>query len=94
MASPSGFWQEKEYVACMGQEQKPFSGRVVRIEPDGFGIVEFGKKVGANTHGVFSTTISSTLPFRDMKPGVHVSGLAEVSDRDLAAVKTIELDKV
>jgi hypothetical protein len=82
----------EEYIACMEQEQKPFSGTVVRIEPDGFGIVEFDKKVGANTHGVFSTTISSTLPFRDMKPGVHVSGLAEVSDRDLAAVKTIELD--
>jgi hypothetical protein len=76
----------------MEHEQKPFSGKVVRIEPDGFGIVEFDEKVGANTHGVFSTTISSTLPFRGMKPGSHVSGLAEVSDRDLAAVKTIELD--
>jgi len=76
----------------MENEQKPFSGTVVRIEPDGFGIVEFDEKVGANTHGVFSTIISSTLPFRDMKPGAHVSGLAEVSDRDLAAVKTIEID--
>lgn len=76
----------------MEHEQKPFSGTVVRIEPDGFGIVEFDEKVGANTHGVFSTIISSTLPFRDMKPGAHVSGLAEVSDRDLAAVKTIEID--
>ena len=86
------FWQVREYVNYMGQEQKPFSGTVVRVEPDGFGIVEFDKMVGANTHGVFSTIISSTLPFRDMKPGVHVSGLAEISDRDLAAVKTIELD--
>jgi hypothetical protein len=76
----------------MEHEQKPFSGTVVRIEPDGFGIVEFDEKVGANTHGVFSTIISSTLPFRDMKPGAHDSGLAEVSDRDLAAVKTIEID--
>ena len=76
----------------MEQEQKPFSGIVLRIEPDGFGIVEFDEKLGANTHGVFSTIISSTLPFRDMKPGAHVSGLAEISDRDLAAVKTIELD--
>lgn len=76
----------------MEQEQKPFSGVVVRVEPDGFGIVEFDKSVGANTHGVFSTIISSTLPFREIKPGVHVSGLAEESDRDLAAVKTIEVD--
>ncbi len=77
----------------MEHEQKPFSGTVVRVEPDGFGIVEFDNVVGANTHGVFSTIISSTLPFRDMKAGVHVSGFAEVSDRDLATVKTIELDR-
>jgi hypothetical protein len=76
----------------MGQEQKRFSGTVVRIEPDGFGIVEFDHQVGANTHGVFSTTIGSTMPFRQVKPGMHVSGLAEVSDKDLAAVKTLELD--
>jgi hypothetical protein len=82
----------EEYIEGMGPEQKPFSGKVVRVEPDGFGIVEFDHKVGANTHGVFSTIISSTLPFRDMKPGVHVTGLAEVSEHDLAAVKTIELD--
>ena len=76
----------------MSQEQKPFSGTVVRIEPDGFGIVEFDNVVGANTHGVFSTAISSTLPFPAMKPGMHVSGTAETSIRDLAAVKTITLD--
>jgi hypothetical protein len=76
----------------MGQEQKPFSGTVVRIEPDGFGIVEFDHCVGANTHGVFSTIIGSTVPFRQVKPGMRVSGLAEASDKDLAAVKTMELD--
>lgn len=81
-----------KYIVAMEQEQKPFSGIVVRIEPDGFGIVEFDKKVGANTHGFFSTTIGSTVPFLRVKPGMHVSGLAEVSDKDLAAVKTIELD--
>ncbi len=90
--SPSGILTLKEYIVGMEQKQKPFSGTVVRVEPDGFGIVEFDNMVGANTHGVFSTIISSTLPSRGMKPGVHVSGLAEVSDRDLAAVKTIELD--
>jgi hypothetical protein len=76
----------------MGQEQKPFSGTIVRIEPDGFGIVEFDHRVGANTHGVFSTIIGSTVPFRQVKQGMHVSGLAEASDKDLAAVKTMELD--
>jgi len=76
----------------MGPEQKPFSGVVVRIEPDGFGIVQFDHNVGANTHGVFSTIIGSTVPFRHVKPGMHVSGVAEISDKDLAAVKTLELD--
>lgn len=69
-----------------------FAGKVVRIEADGFGIVEFDGKVGANTHGIFSTTISSTLPLPRLKPGVHVSGTVEVDNRDLAAVKTLSVD--
>jgi hypothetical protein len=76
----------------MKQQQKRFSGTIVRIEPDGFGIVEFDQRLGANTHGVFSTTIGSSVPFRQVKPGMHVSGLAEVSDNDLAAVKMLEVD--
>jgi hypothetical protein len=75
----------------MKPDQIPFSGTVVRIEPDGFGIVEFDHRVGANTHGVFSTTIGSTVPFRQVKPGMHVSGFAEGSDKDLAAVKTLRV---
>jgi hypothetical protein len=86
------FLPVKKYIAVMEHEQKPFSGIVVRVEPDGFGIVEFDNKVGANTHGVFSTTIGSTVPFLRVKPGMHVSGIAEASDKDLAAVKTLELD--
>jgi hypothetical protein len=64
----------------------------VRVEADGFGVVEFDAMVGANTHGIFSTTISSTLPLPQLKPGVHVSGTVEVDDRDLAAVKTLSVD--
>jgi len=69
-----------------------FTGKVVRVEADGFGVVEFDGKIGANTHGIFSTTISSTLPLPQLKPGVHVSGTVEVDDRDLAAVKTLSVD--
>jgi hypothetical protein len=76
----------------MEQQQKRFSGTIVRIEPDGFGIVEFDQRLGANTHGVFSTTIGSSVPFRQVKQGMHVSGFAEVSDKDLAAVTMLELD--
>lgn len=72
----------------------PFAGTVVRIERDGFGIVRFDQPVGpsANTHGVFSASLSSSLPFRQLKPGVHVTGTAEADDRDLAAVKTLTVE--
>jgi len=73
-------------------ERLPFSGTIVRIEPDGFGVVRFDGKLGANTHGVFSSGISVSLPFRDIKPGVHVRGMAEVDDRDFAAVKTLSVE--
>jgi hypothetical protein len=76
----------------MENEQRRFSGTIVRVEPDGFGIVKFDQRVGANTHGFFSTTIGSTVPFRQVKPGMHVSGFAEASDKELAAVKTLQLD--
>jgi hypothetical protein len=72
-----------------------FHGKVVRIERDGFGVVEFDEAIGAsaNTHGVFSTTVSEPgLPFGRLKPGVQVTGTAEPGERDLAAVKTLEVD--
>jgi hypothetical protein len=69
-----------------------FKGTIVRIERDGFGIVRFDEPLGANTYGVFSTTISSTLPFALLKRGVTVTGTAETDNkRDLAAVKTLKV---
>jgi len=88
----SGILAGKEVYRSDGTRTEAVSGTVVRIEPDGLELLNSTQKVGANNPWRISTTISSTLPFRGMKPGVHVSGLAEVSDRDLAAVKTIELD--
>jgi hypothetical protein len=74
-------------------EKRSFQGKILRVERDGFGIVQFDKALGANTHGVFSTDISErTVPFRQLRAGMHVSGVAEVDDRDLAAVKTIEIE--
>jgi hypothetical protein len=71
-----------------------FSGTIVRIERDGFGVVRFDEPIGAqaNTHGFFSTRVTSApLPYRDLKPGVHVIGIAEVGKRDLAAVKELRV---
>jgi hypothetical protein len=74
-----------------------FRGTVLRIEPDGFGVVRFNEPIGAqgNTHGVFSITIGSTVPYGPgLRPGVHVTGTAEVDKHKLAAVKTLELDRL
>ena len=73
-------------------ERRPFNGEVVRLERDGFGVIRFDEALGANTHGVFSTSVSDPgLPFSQLKPGVQVTGTAEVGDRDLASVKTLEI---
>lgn len=74
-------------------DMKNFSGTVVRVEADGFGVIKFDGLVGANTHGVFSTSISERLPpLPALKPGTHVSGTVKVDDRDIAAVRTLSVD--
>ena len=71
-----------------------FEGTVVRVEPDGLGVVKFDEKIGANTHGIFSTSISEPgLPLKSLRPGVHVSGTADVDSHDLAAVKTLQVSE-
>ena len=68
-----------------------FSGTVLRIEADGFGIIQFDRPIGTsgNTVGIFSSSISSSLPFSTLRPGVHVIGIAEAGERDAAAVKHV-----
>ena len=73
-------------------EKHDFEGTVVRVERDGFGIVEFSTVFGGTTHGLFSTTISEPgFPFARVKTGMHVKGIAEFDDKELAAIKKIEL---
>ena len=72
----------------------PFTGTIVRVEPDGFGVVQFSQPLGlqANTHGVFSLTLGSTVPYGpELKPGAAVSGTAQVDQHNLAAVKNLEV---
>lgn len=72
-----------------------FAGKVVRVEANGFGIVEFDKSIRANTHGVFSTTLSEpTTPIADLAEGMHVSGVAEFDEKDLAAIRRLQIDAV
>ena len=77
----------------MGEKFR-FAGTVVRVEPDGFGIIRFDEPVGpsANTFGIFSNSTGTVVRFDDIKAGVHVTGMAEANERDLAAVKTVVVD--
>jgi hypothetical protein len=80
------------YIVFMTDTQ--FSGTIVRVEPDGFGVVRFDHPVGAqaNSFGIFSGTISSSsLPYPDLKPGVRVFGVAEVDQNNVASVKVLKV---
>lgn len=75
----------------------PFTGTILRIEPNGFGVIKFDRPIGpsANTHGIFSTTIGSTIndPNKILQIGSHVTGEAEAEGdkRKVAAVLSITL---
>jgi hypothetical protein len=76
-------------------EPLKFTGTILRLELDGFGLVQFDEPLGphANSYGVISSsTGTATMPgtlFLELKPGVRVVGTAEPNDRDVASVKTI-----
>ena len=76
-------------------EQWKFTGTVLRVEPNGFGIIRFDAPIGpsANTHGVFSVTLGSAGPYNELRPGVYVRGLAspEPDERKFATIKKIAL---
>jgi hypothetical protein len=77
-------------------DRRTFAGTVVRVEREGFGVVEFDQPLGANTHGIFSTSISEPagVPYRELRKGMHVRGVAETDDKDLAAIKTLTIEPV
>jgi hypothetical protein len=73
----------------MSARQK-FEGEVVRVEPNGFGVVRFDHALGANTHGIFSTDLSQFgFAVEQIRTGMHVEGMAEVDEKDLAAIKVL-----
>lgn len=98
---PLGFQREKEIdlqqeSAGKSPDNATFTGKVVRVEADGFGIVEFDKPIGTGPHitqlGIFSNTTSTALPsFSVLQPGAKVSGTADADDHKLAAVRTLKI---
>jgi hypothetical protein len=85
----------KIFITMSTMEKQNFRGTVVRVEPNGFGIVQFDVPIGpsANTHGVFALTLGSTGPYNQLKPGLHVVGEAkpELDTRKLATVETLRI---
>jgi hypothetical protein len=85
----------RKFATMSAMEKQNFRGTVLRIEPNGFGIIQFDVPIGpsANTHGVFSTTLGSTAPYKELKPGVHVTGQAkpEADARKLATVESLSI---
>jgi hypothetical protein len=75
-----------------------FSGKVLRFEPDGFGLIQFDQPIGpsANTHGLISnstgTTVLGGAAIQILKPGVRVTGLAEADEHDVAKVKSVAIE--
>lgn len=73
-----------------------FSGRVVRLEPDGFCLIRFDAPSGpsANTVGLISsstgTIVSSGAGYR-LSPGAKVVGTAEPDPHEVATIKTLKL---
>ena len=91
------------YICRMTERQRvDFSGTVLRIERDGFGIIKFDHPVGPsnNTHGLISNSSGTVvlspaggmLQTETLAPGVHVTGTAETSERDVASVKTVIIE--
>jgi hypothetical protein len=81
-------------------ETVKFSGTVIRIERDGFGLVQFDNPIGPNANssfGLFSNSTGTVIQSRagtiiqsdDLRPGVRVSGTAEADERDVAVVRTV-----
>jgi hypothetical protein len=68
----------------------PFSGTIVRLERGGFGVVEFDAPIGAtnSSFGIFSNTLGSSIagPWAEVRTGARVQGIAEVDDREIAAI--------
>jgi hypothetical protein len=70
-----------------------FTGKVVRIEMDGFAIIKFDRPIGpsSNIHGIVTSSTTSYSPFTALRPGTLVEGTAEADERDVASIKTFQI---
>jgi hypothetical protein len=98
MARGSFFALALQSVYILVMEKVSYTGIVMRLEPDGFGIIKFDAPLGPseNAFGVISssgTLVSTSVDgkYRELKSGMRVEGTANVDDKELAAVQTVVL---
>jgi len=70
-----------------------FTGRVIRIEADGFGIIQFDRPIGpsGNTMGIVTSSSTSISPLTSLRADDKIEGTAEADERDVASIKTFEI---
>jgi hypothetical protein len=70
-----------------------FTGKIVRFEADGFGIIQFDHEIGpsANALGIVTSSTTSISPLTALHPGVQVKGEASADERNVASVKTFQI---
>jgi hypothetical protein len=70
-----------------------FTGKIVRIEADGFAIIKFENPIGpsSNNFGVVTSSTTSVSPLTSVHAGVTVVGKAEADQRDVASIKEFQI---
>jgi hypothetical protein len=63
----------------MNTKTETFEGTIVRIEPNGFGVIKFDNPISTgNTHGILSSTVTSTNNYLSLPVGAHVTGQVQL----------------
>ena len=69
-----------------------FHGKVIRVEPDGFGMVEFENEIGTVKLGFFNAkTINVGKLHATLKPGTKIEGDVALTKGDVLEVLELNL---
>jgi len=72
--------------------KKHFNGKVIRVEPDGFGMVEFENEIGSAKHGFFNAnTINVGKLHATLIPGTQIEGDVALTKGDVLEVLELDL---
>jgi hypothetical protein len=70
-----------------------FTGKIVRFEADGFGIIEFDHPIGPSSSsvGIVTNSTTSISPVTSLHVGDRVWGTAVADEKNFASIKVFEL---